>query len=71
MPVWLQRAALALALAAAAVPAAPAPAPAALPPMDARGNETPSLAPMLEQVTPAVVNVATKGTVAVQQNPLL
>ncbi len=31
----------------------------------------PSLAPMLEQVTPAVVNIATEGRIVVQNNPLL
>jgi Do/DeqQ family serine protease len=35
------------------------------------GGETPSLAPMLEKVTPAVVNVATEGKVRVGRNPLL
>jgi Do/DeqQ family serine protease len=35
------------------------------------GNDTlPSLAPMLEQVTPAVVNIATEGRITVQQNQL-
>jgi len=36
------------------------------------GNEEqiPSLAPMLDNVTPAVVNIATEGRVTVQQNPL-
>ena len=34
------------------------------------GQELPSLAPMLEQVTPAVVNIATEGRVQVRQNPL-
>jgi Do/DeqQ family serine protease len=47
------------------------PAHAALPPVDAQGRPLPTLAPMLERVTPAVVNVSTKGTVAVQQNPML
>ncbi|MBI5042086.1 MAG: trypsin-like peptidase domain-containing protein, partial [Gammaproteobacteria bacterium] len=31
----------------------------------------PTLAPMLEQVTPAVVNIATIGRIRVEQNPLL
>ncbi|MGD8380288.1 MAG: Do family serine endopeptidase, partial [Gammaproteobacteria bacterium] len=31
----------------------------------------PTLAPMIKQVTPAVVNISTKGHVEVQQNPLL
>ncbi|MGM0680559.1 MAG: DegQ family serine endoprotease [Pseudomonadota bacterium] len=44
---------------------------AALPTHDSQGNELPSLAPMLEKVTPAVVNIATTGRVRVQGNPLL
>ncbi len=35
------------------------------------GQPLPTLAPMLEQVTPAVVNIATVGRVRIQQNPLL
>ncbi|MGH8589667.1 MAG: serine endoprotease DegQ, partial [Gammaproteobacteria bacterium] len=35
------------------------------------GGETPSLAPMLEKVMPAVVNVATEGKVRMGRNPLL
>lgn len=42
---------------------------AALPPA-AEGKELPSLAPMLERVTPAVVNIATEGRLQVRQNPL-
>ncbi len=34
------------------------------------GQEVPSLAPMLEEVTPTVVNIATEGRVKVRQNPL-
>ena len=34
------------------------------------GNEMPSLAPMLEKVTPGVVNIATEGKIQLQQNPL-
>lgn len=34
------------------------------------GQEMPSLAPMLEKVTPAVVNIATEGHVEVRHNPL-
>ena len=34
------------------------------------GEELPSLAPMLEQVTPAVVNIATEGRIQLRQNPL-
>ena len=33
------------------------------------GEPLPSLAPMLEQVLPSVVNIATRGRVQVQQNP--
>lgn len=44
---------------------------AALPPVDSQGNELPSLAPMIEQVTPAVVNIATLQRVPVRNNPLL
>jgi serine protease Do/serine protease DegQ len=39
-------------------------------PTTVEGQTLPSLAPMLEQVTPAVVNIATEGRV-VMQNPLL
>lgn len=39
-------------------------------PLAADGGELPSLAPMLEQVTPAVVNIATEGRVQLRQNPL-
>ena len=45
------------------------PARAALPPAVA-GDPLPSLAPMLEQVTPAVVNIATEGRVRQTLNPL-
>lgn len=34
-------------------------------------RELPSLAPMLERVTPAVVNIATQGRVLMRENPLL
>ncbi len=34
-------------------------------------QELPSLAPMLEQVTPSVVNIATQGRVLARENPLL
>lgn len=44
---------------------------AALPPFDSQGAPLPSLAPMLDQVTPAVVNIATRGHIAVRDNPLL
>lgn len=35
------------------------------------GEPLPSLAPMLEKTTPAVVNIATRGSVPVSSNPLL
>jgi serine protease Do/serine protease DegQ len=44
---------------------------AALPIFDSQGKELPSLAPMLKQVTPAIVNIATRSRVQVQNNPLL
>ena len=44
---------------------------AALPAHDAAGIALPSLAPMLEQVNPAVVNIATYSTRQQAQNPLL
>ncbi|MFC6671741.1 trypsin-like peptidase domain-containing protein [Marinobacterium aestuariivivens] len=43
---------------------------AALPTSDPQGRELPSLAPMLEQVNPAVVNIATYARQQ-EQNPLL
>ena len=46
------------------------PAFASLPLSDSQGTPLPSLAPMLKRVTPAVVNIATSGTVRIQQNPL-
>src|SRR5690554_1940297 len=53
---------------AAAVAAAPA---AAQLPSAVDGQELPSLAPMLETVTPAVVNIATKSRARIRENPLL
>lgn len=47
-----------------------APAPAALP-ASIEGTPLPTLAPMLEQVTPAVVNIATEGRIRIRENPLL
>ncbi|MFK8026977.1 MAG: DegQ family serine endoprotease [Gammaproteobacteria bacterium] len=38
-------------------------------PISVEGKELPTLAPMLEEVTPSVVNIATSGTV-IQQSPL-
>ncbi len=43
---------------------------AALPIVDSQGQRLPSLAPMLEKVTPAIVNIATTGTISIKQNPL-
>ena len=39
-------------------------------PQEIDGEELPSLAPMLENVTPAVVNIATEGRVKQRQSPL-
>src|SRR3569623_2030722 len=44
---------------------------AALPIVDSRGAAVPSLAPMLQQVLPAVVNISSRGRVRVADNPLL
>lgn len=46
------------------------PAYASIPAIDSQGTPLPSLAPMLKRVTPAVVNIATSGTVYIKQNPL-
>jgi len=43
---------------------------AALPLTDSQGQALPTLAPMLEKASPAVVNIASTGRVRVQQNPL-
>ncbi len=43
---------------------------AALPALDSQGQKLPTLAPMLQQTLPAVVNIATSGKVRVQQSPL-
>lgn len=43
---------------------------AALPQSDSQGQPLPTLAPMLEKVTPAVVNIASTGRIRVQMNPL-
>lgn len=40
-------------------------------PLGAGGEPIPSLAPMLDKVTPAVVNIATEGHVKVQSSPLM
>ena len=39
-------------------------------PQVVEGEELPSLAPMLERTTPAVVNIATEGRIQIRQNPL-
>ena len=39
-------------------------------PANVDGEKLPSLAPMLEEVTPTVVNIATEGRVLLRQNPL-
>ncbi|MCC6301371.1 MAG: DegQ family serine endoprotease [Gammaproteobacteria bacterium] len=49
----------------------PLAASASLPVADSQGRELPSLAPMLERVMPAVVNISTLSRVPVQNNPLL
>jgi Do/DeqQ family serine protease len=59
----------AAALGAALALAAPAPAPAQVPQLVAQG--VPTLAPMIEKVTPAVVNIAVTSKIPAQDNPLL
>lgn len=54
---------------AVALPAAPGTALAQLP-AELDGQRLPTLAPMLERVTPAVVNIATRGRVPARQHPL-
>lgn len=44
---------------------------AALPAFDSQGQALPTLAPIMEKTTPAVVNIATKGFVRETENPLL
>ena len=44
---------------------------AAFPLEDSQGKPLPSLAPMLQRVTPAVVNIATQTRIRIQDNPLL
>ncbi len=44
---------------------------AALPGTDSQGNVLPTLAPMLDKATPAVVNISTRGRVRTEDNPLL
>ncbi len=44
---------------------------AALPALDSRGGELPTLAPMLERIMPAIVNISTVSRVPVQTSPLM
>lgn len=44
---------------------------ATLPPVDSQGGELPTLAPMLERIMPAVVNISTVSRVPVQTSPLM
>src|SRR3569623_1989132 len=47
------------------------PASAALPIVDSQGQSVPRLAPMLQQVLPAVDNITSQGRVRVADNPLM
>ncbi|MDQ2070845.1 DegQ family serine endoprotease [Natronospira bacteriovora] len=49
--------------------ATPAAAMAQLPATDGEGRALPSLAPMIDEVSPAVVNISTRSTVEVQRHP--
>ena len=40
-------------------------------PVSVNGQEMPSLAPMIEKTRPAVVNIATRGSIDIQKHPLL
>ena len=40
-------------------------------PQSVSGEELPSLAPMIERTRPAVVNIATRGSIDIQKHPLL
>lgn len=53
------------------IPATIATARAALPSTDSQGNILPTLAPMLDKVTPTVVNISTRGRVRSEDNPLM
>ena len=63
----------ALLLAAVATLALPVAAHAGTPPVDASGTPLPSLAPIVKRAAPAIVSIATRGTVAEhgQRNPML
>ena len=65
------RQALGASLLCAMVAALPVTASAVLPAADTQGAPLPTLAPMLDRVTPAVVNIATRSKVHVRDNPLL
>ncbi len=69
IPAALLRAVFAL-LVLAALPIAAGPAGAQLPGM-AQRDGMPTLAPLMDRVTPGVVNIAVKGMVASELNPLL
>lgn len=67
----IRRSALSAALLALGLTlAVPLPVPAALPAV-VEGQPLPTLAPMLERVTPAVVNIATESRITLRRNPLL
>ena len=66
----MKRLALVAALAAVTVFLPPL-ASAHTPPPAVNGQAVPSLAPIIKRVSPAVVNVSTRGHVRVQQNPML
>jgi len=44
---------------------------AALPALDSQGKQLPTLAPMIERVIPAVVNISTRGQEKIAISPLL
>src|SRR5262245_18623418 len=70
MPRYSTRAAgAALFIAASLALAAPIPVEAQVPQLMSQGVTT--LAPLVEKVTPAVVNIAVKSRVAAQDNPLM
>lgn len=70
LPMIVSRLVLGMAL-AGALPLTVGAAQAVLPIVDSQGQSLPSLAPMLKQVNPAVVNIATYANRQVAANPLL
>jgi Do/DeqQ family serine protease len=64
----MKRLAFAVLLAAAL---APLPVLAHMPPPVVAGQPVPTLAPMIKRVTPAVVNISTRGHVQMEANPLM